>query len=116
MQMRNRCFGFGSGYASDSRCAEEVLLRERAVGRGMAAVTYASMVLRAHLRPLTPLPERELLLEKPTEQFDSEWGSSIMTPSLFASLVYRGVCRLEAHVALESRSAELPDEDRLGSR
>lgn len=43
------------------RPEDHVLLRERAVGRGMAAATYASMVLRAHLRTLTPLPERELL-------------------------------------------------------
>ena len=43
------------------RPEDHVLLRERAVGRGMAAATYASMVLRAHLRNLTPLPERELL-------------------------------------------------------
>jgi hypothetical protein len=43
------------------RPEDHVLLRERAAGRGMAAATYASMVLRAHLRTLTPLPERELL-------------------------------------------------------
>jgi hypothetical protein len=43
------------------RTEDHVLLRERVVGRGMAAATYASMVLRAHLRTLTPLPERELL-------------------------------------------------------
>lgn len=43
------------------RPEDHVLLRERAVGRGMAAATYASTVLRAHLRTLTPLPERELL-------------------------------------------------------
>jgi hypothetical protein len=40
---------------------DHVLLRERAAGRGMAAATYASVVLRAHLRTLAPLPERELL-------------------------------------------------------
>jgi Bacterial mobilisation protein (MobC) len=40
---------------------DDVLLRERAAGRGMAAATYASMVLRSHLRSVTPLPDRELL-------------------------------------------------------
>jgi len=39
---------------------DHLLLRERAEGRGMAAATYASMALRAHLRAVTPLPDREL--------------------------------------------------------
>jgi hypothetical protein len=39
---------------------DHLLLRERAEGRGMAAATYASIVLRAHLRAVTPLPDREL--------------------------------------------------------
>jgi hypothetical protein len=37
-----------------------LLLRERAAARGMAAATYASVVLRAHLRNLVPLPRDEL--------------------------------------------------------
>jgi hypothetical protein len=41
------------------RADDHALLRERAEGRGMAAATYASMVLRAHLRSVAPLPERE---------------------------------------------------------
>jgi len=40
---------------------DHVLLRERANGRGIAAATYVSMVLRAHLRAVTPLPDRELV-------------------------------------------------------
>jgi hypothetical protein len=39
---------------------DHLLLRERAEGRGMAAATYASFLLRAHLRAVTPLPDREL--------------------------------------------------------
>lgn len=35
------------------------LLRERAQGRGMAGATYASMLLRAHLRAVAPLPDRK---------------------------------------------------------
>lgn len=42
------------------RPEDHVLLRERAAGRGMAAATYASFLLRAHLRAVTPLPDREL--------------------------------------------------------
>jgi predicted DNA binding CopG/RHH family protein len=36
------------------------LLSERATARGMPAATYASFLLRSHLRSLTPLPDREL--------------------------------------------------------
>jgi len=36
------------------------LLQERSVGRHLAPATYASNLLRAHLRGLTPLPEAEL--------------------------------------------------------
>lgn len=41
------------------RPEDHLLLRERATGRAMAAATYASMVLRAHLRAVAPLPDRE---------------------------------------------------------
>jgi hypothetical protein len=42
------------------RPEDHLLLRERANGRGMAAGTYASFLLRAHLRAVTPMPDREL--------------------------------------------------------
>jgi hypothetical protein len=42
------------------RPEDHVLLRERACGRGMAAATYASFLLRAHLRAVAPIPDREL--------------------------------------------------------
>ncbi len=42
------------------RPEDHLLLRERAIGRGLAAATYASMLLRAHLRAMSPLPDREL--------------------------------------------------------
>ena len=37
-----------------------VLLRERAAARAMPASTYVSVLVRAHLRRLAPLPDREL--------------------------------------------------------
>lgn len=40
------------------------LLRGRAAARTMAPATYASMLLRAHLRSLSPLPKGELLALK----------------------------------------------------
>jgi hypothetical protein len=40
--------------------ADRALLRERAATRIMPAATYVSVLVRAHLRQLTPLPDREL--------------------------------------------------------
>jgi len=39
---------------------DQLLLRERAAARRMAAATYVSVLVRAHLRQLTPLPVEEL--------------------------------------------------------
>jgi hypothetical protein len=41
------------------RSDDHVLLRERAAARGMAAATYASIVLRTHLRGVARIPDRE---------------------------------------------------------
>jgi hypothetical protein len=38
---------------------DHVLLRERAAARGMGAATYASIVIRTHLRGATRIPDRE---------------------------------------------------------
>jgi len=45
---------------------DQILLRERAAARGMPAATYVSVLTRAHLRSLTPLPQEELLALKRT--------------------------------------------------
>ena len=45
---------------------DQILLRERAAGRGMPPATYVSVLTRAHLRSLTPLPQEELLALKRT--------------------------------------------------
>jgi hypothetical protein len=39
---------------------DQLLLRERAGARRMAPATYVSVLVRAHLRQLAPLPEEEL--------------------------------------------------------
>jgi hypothetical protein len=39
---------------------DRALLRERAMARVMPAATYVSVLVRAHLRQLAPLPDREL--------------------------------------------------------
>jgi hypothetical protein len=40
---------------------DQQLLKERAAARGMPAATYVSVLVRAHLRLLAPLPKEELL-------------------------------------------------------
>jgi hypothetical protein len=42
------------------RFEDRVSLQERAIARGMPAATYAPYLIRAHLRNLAPLPDREL--------------------------------------------------------
>jgi hypothetical protein len=44
--------------------SDQVLLRDRAVARALPAATYVSVLVRAHLRSLTPLPKNELLALK----------------------------------------------------
>lgn len=40
---------------------DQQLLKERAAARGLPAATYVSVLVRAHLRSLAPLPKDELL-------------------------------------------------------
>jgi hypothetical protein len=46
------------------RNEDRLLLDARAEARGMRPATYASVLLRSHMRELTPLPEDELLALK----------------------------------------------------
>lgn len=46
------------------RPEDYMMLRERAGARGMAPATYVSVLTRAHLRSLAPLPKKELLALK----------------------------------------------------
>jgi len=46
------------------RSEDQLLLRERASARQMAAATYVSVLVRAHLRALPPLPKDELIALK----------------------------------------------------
>lgn len=46
------------------RKEDRLLLHERAAARGMAAATYASVLVRAHLRSLAPMPKYELVALK----------------------------------------------------
>jgi hypothetical protein len=60
---RGECAKRGEPYASlhvRLRPDDRLLLHERAAGRGMAAATYVSVLVRSHLRGLAPLPMDEL--------------------------------------------------------
>lgn len=46
------------------QAGDHLLLRERAEARSMPAATYVSVLLRAHLRSMSPLPKEELLALK----------------------------------------------------
>lgn len=46
------------------RPEDRLLLHERAAARGMASATYMSVLVRAHLRSLSPLPKDELVALK----------------------------------------------------
>jgi hypothetical protein len=48
------------------RVDDQILLRDRAAARAMPAATYVSVLTRAHLRSLAPLPTEELLALKRT--------------------------------------------------
>ena len=48
------------------RPEDEILLHERAAARRMRVATYVSVLTRAHLRSLAPLPKEELLTLKRT--------------------------------------------------
>jgi hypothetical protein len=63
--------GGGDRTSGDSRLTvrirpdDQLLLRERAAARGMAAATFVSVLIRSHLRSLAPLPKAEwLILER----------------------------------------------------
>ena len=43
---------------------DRILLCERATARGMRSATYVSVLVRSHLRNLTPVPKEELLALK----------------------------------------------------
>ena len=53
--------GRGSRISIRLRPDDQILLRERAAARGMPTATYVSVLIRAHLRSLSPLPKEELL-------------------------------------------------------
>lgn len=77
---------------------DQQLLKERAAARDMPAATYVSVLVRAHLRSLPPLPKEELLALRRTV---SE-----------LSVIGRNLNQI-ARVALQSPSASAPHQEEL---
>jgi len=70
------------------RPEDRLLLRDRAAARGMPAATYVSVLTRAHLRGLAPLPKAELLALRRTL---SELGSVGRSLNQLARAANQGV-------------------------
>ena len=58
---------------------DRTLLRERAAARTMATATYVSCLIRAHLRHLAPLPEREMVALQQTVNQLAVLGRNVNT-------------------------------------
>ena len=56
---------------------DQQLLKERAAARGIPAATYVSVLVRAHLRSLAPLPREELLALRRTVSELSSIGRNL---------------------------------------
>jgi hypothetical protein len=56
---------------------DQQLLKERAAARGLPAATYVSVLVRAHLRSLAPLPKEELLALRRTVSDLSSIGRNL---------------------------------------
>ena len=64
--------------------ADCLLLRERAASRGMRAASYVSTLTRAHLRSLSPLPDREIEALQAIARQLAAMGRNIRTIALTA--------------------------------
>jgi hypothetical protein len=69
------------------RSDDQVLLRDRAAARGMPTATYVSVLTRAHLRSLSPVPKEELLALRQTV---SELGSISRNLNQIARAAHQG--------------------------
>jgi hypothetical protein len=63
---------------------DRLLLRERAAARGMRVASYVSTLTRAHLRSLSPLPDREMEALQAIAMQLASMGRNIRTIALTA--------------------------------
>jgi hypothetical protein len=71
---------------------DQALLRERAAARTMPAATYVSSLVRAHLRQVAPLPDRELAALRATVNELAAVGRNLNT---MTRLLHQGSGRAE---------------------
>jgi hypothetical protein len=64
---------------------DRLLLQERAAARGMRAASYVSTLTRAHLRSLSPLPDREITALQAIAVQLAAMGRNIRTIALTAT-------------------------------
>jgi hypothetical protein len=79
------------------RHEDHLLLAERAEARGMPAATYVSVLVRAHLRHLTPLPKDELLALK---RSTAELGAVGRLLNQIARLMHQGTSAPDPHLRI----------------
>src|SRR5689334_22474930 len=81
---------------------DQALLRERAAARTMPVATYVSSLVRAHLRQLAPLPDRELAALRATVNQLGALGRNLntMTRLLYQDSRQPGPGREEVRVML----------------
>ena len=70
--------------------ADRLLLRERAAARGMRAASYVSTLIRAHLRSLSPLPDREIEALQGIAVQLAAMGRNVRTIALTAPATHAG--------------------------
>ena len=76
------------------RRSDHALLRERAAGRGVTSATYVSMLVRTHLRGVSPLPDREF---EELSHYTIEPAAKALAqshPAVAAKVFARSVCIL----------------------
>jgi len=69
---------------------DQALLRERAAARTMPAATYISVLVRAHLRQVAPLPDRELAALRATVNELAAVGRNLST---MTRLLHQDTCQ-----------------------
>ena len=86
---------------------DRLLLRERAAARGMPAASYVSTLVRAHLRSLAPLPDRELEALRSVVTQLAAIGRSLNAVARVASSTGAAVGATQEHVRLMLQLCEL---------
>lgn len=86
--------------------SDRMLLTSRATARGMRSATYVSVLVRSHLRAVTPLPKDELLALKRSVAELSAIGRNLNQIARAANLGIKGSTLGPEHVRAMLKVAE----------